>query len=82
MKERSSVIIATTVGIAVLFGLISKLLRQGSTARELRQIHKLVAKNLAEAEATHRTLRRARGAVNQIHQYLQPVTKGVKNPAS
>ena len=83
MKESSAVIIGTTVGIVVLFGLLSKLIRQGASAKEIRQIYKLVVKNLNETEATHRTLRRARGAVNQIHQYLAPgVTKGVENSAS
>jgi hypothetical protein len=81
MKERPPVIM-TTVGIAVLFGLIYKLLRQGASAKEIRQIHNIVEKNFAETQAMHRNLRRARGAVNQIHQYLEPVTKGVKKPAS
>jgi hypothetical protein len=82
MKDRP-VIIGTTVGIAVLFGLLCKLLRQGTSAREIRQIQNLVAKNLAETEAMHRILRRTRGAVNQIHQYIQPpVTKGLQKRPS
>ena len=83
MKERHPVVIGTTVGLAVLFGLIYRLVRQGASAKELRQIHNIVAKNLAETEAMHRALRRTRGAVNQIHQYTAPpVTKGVKKAAS
>ena len=82
MKE-STPIVVSTVSIAVLFGLLCKLVRQGASAKEIRQIHKIVAKNLAETEAMHHTLRRTRGAVNQMHQYIAPppVTKGVENPA-
>ena len=81
MKERPPVIMST-LGIAVLFGLIYKLCRQGATAQEIKLIANAVDKNLRETEAMHRTLRRTRGAVNQIHQYLEPhVTKGSKNPA-
>ena len=83
MKERTPVVIGTTVGLAVLFGLICRLFRRGASAKEIRQFHNLIAKNLAETEAMHRNLRRTRGAVNQIHQYMAPpVTKGVKKAAS
>jgi hypothetical protein len=82
MRERPPIII-TTVGVAVLFGLMCRLLRRGASASEIRQIHRLVAKNLAETEAVHRTLRRTRGAVNQMHQYVEPpVTKRSTKSAS
>jgi hypothetical protein len=32
--------------------------------------------NVAETHALHRTLRHQRGAINGIHRYLVPVTKG------
>lgn len=66
MKERSSVVI-TTIGVAVLIGLITKLLQRGASAKEIRQIHNIVAKNLTETKEVHRKLRRTRGAVNEIH---------------
>jgi hypothetical protein len=82
MKENRPIIM-TTLGLAVLFGLIYKLRQQGATAKEIKLIHNAVEKNIAETVAVHRTLRRTRGAVNQIHQYLEPpVTKGVKKAAS
>ncbi len=82
MKERPPVVM-TTLGLAVLFGLIHQLRQQHATAREIKLISTAVDKHLPETEAMHRTLRRTRGAVNQMHQYvLPPVTKGVKNPAS
>ena len=82
MKDHPPIVVST-VAIVVLFGLLCKLLRQGASNKEIRQIHNLVVKNLAETEAMHRNLRRTRGAVNQIHQYIEPpVTKGVKKAAS
>jgi hypothetical protein len=68
--------------IAVLSALVSKFLRQRASAKELRQIHNIVARNLSETEAMHRNLRRTRGAVNQLHQYVMPDPKGVKKAAS
>ena len=81
MKERLPVIM-TTVELAILFGLIYKLRQQGATSEQIKLIHQAVDKNLRETEELHRTLRRTRGAVNQIHQYLLPVQKGMKTPAS
>jgi hypothetical protein len=81
MKERSSVAI-TTLGAAVLFGLIYEFRRQRASATEIRQIHDIAARNLAQTEQVHRILRRTRGAVNDLHQYVMPETKGVKKAAS
>ena len=75
-------IIATALGVATQLGLLYKLRRQRASAKEIRQIHTIVARNLAETEAVHRNLRRTRGAVNQLHQYLMPDPKGVKKAAS
>jgi len=82
MKDRSSVLVITPIAIAALFGMICKLRKEGASAKEIKLIRQAVEKNLAETQAMHRNLRRQRGAVNQMHRYLVPVSKGVKNPAS
>ena len=50
--------------------------------KEIKLIRQAVEKNLAETQAMHHNLRRQRGAINQMHRYLIPSTKGVKNPTS
>ena len=82
MKERPAVLILTTVVVATLFGLIRRGVQQRAAESQLQQIRNTVEQNLAETRVMHRNLRRLRGAVNQIHQYLLPVPKGVKKPAS
>ena len=82
MKDRSSALIITPIAIAALFGMIYELRKQGASAKEIKLIHRAVEKNLAETKAMHHNLRRQRGAVNQMHRYLLPVTKGPGKPAS
>ena len=81
MKEKPPIVM-TTLGLAVLFGLLYQLRQQRASAREIKMICHAVEKNLAETVSVHHTLRRTRGAVNQLHQYVMPETKGVKNTAS
>jgi len=81
MKERLPIIM-DTVGLALLFGLIYKLRRQGDSAEEIKLVTKAIDKNLRETKEINHTLRRTRAAVNQIHQYLLPVQKGVKKPTA
>jgi hypothetical protein len=78
MKDRSFVLVITPLAIAALFAMIYELRQQGASAREIKLIRQAVEKNLAETHTMHRTLRCTRGAVNQIHQYINPVPKGVK----
>jgi len=82
MKDRTCVLLITPVAIAALFGMIYKCREQGAFTKEIKLIRQSVEKNLAEIQAIHHNLRRQRGAVNQMHQYLLPSQKGVKNTAS
>jgi hypothetical protein len=72
MKDRSSVLLITPLAIAAVFGLICKLRKQGASADKLKLIRQAVEKHLAETKAMHHTLRRQRGAINQLHQYIVP----------
>lgn len=85
MKEKPPIVM-TTLGLAVLFGLIYNLRRQRASAREIREIRNIAAKNLTETQEIHRTLRRTRGTLNQLHKYVMPdvlpVPKGAKKAAS
>ena len=79
MKECPAVALLTaTVAALALLAWTGK-----RRACQLQQIRTAVEQNLAETRLMHRPLRRMRGAVNQMHQYLNPpVPKGVKKPAS
>jgi len=82
MKGRSFDLVITPLAIAALFAMIYELRKQGASAKEIKLIRQVVEKNLAETQTMQGTLRRTRGAVNQIHQYIDPVPKGVKKAAS
>ena len=58
-----------------------KLRQHRPSAEVLGQIRDAVENNLAETRATHHTLRRQRGAINDIRNYSIPVSKGVRQPA-
>ena len=62
--------------IAGLAAWLCVLKRQGNSTTVLGEIRDSVKENLAETRALHHTLRRQRGAVNDIHRYLVPVSKG------
>ena len=70
-------LITTAAGLAALLALFSQLRRHRATARKIQLIHEAVEKNLQETLSVHRTLYRTRGAINQLHQYIDPVPKGV-----
>jgi type II secretory pathway pseudopilin PulG len=84
MKERPAVALLTAAAAAAtLFAWMRRRGRQRARDRQLQQIRTTVEQNFAETRLMHRHLRRLRGAVNQMHQYLNPpVPKGVKKPAS
>jgi hypothetical protein len=78
MKECPAVALLTAAAALALLAWTGK-----RRARQIRQIRTTVEQNLAETRLMHRHLRRLRGAVNQMHQYLNPpVPKRVKKPAS
>ena len=81
MKEKPPIVM-TTLGLATLFCVIYNLRQQRAWDTKIKMIYSTVEKNLAETVSVHHTLRRTRGAVNQLHQYVMPETKGVKNTAS
>jgi hypothetical protein len=54
--------------------------RGRASAETLGQIRDAVKNNLAETRRLHHTLRRQRGDINDIHDYLVPVSKGVRKP--
>ena len=64
---------AAIAGIAALLYAVT---RQRQSTDLLGDIHNCLEENVAETRALHRTLRRQRGAINDIHRYLVPVTKG------
>jgi hypothetical protein len=61
------------VGLAALFYAVKQHRR---SLLVLEQIRDSVQNNAIQTHALHRTLRRQRGAINDIHRYLLPVSKG------
>ena len=59
-----------------ILALLYSVTRQQRSTDLLGDIHNCMKENVAETRALHRTLRRQRGAINDIHRYLLPVTKG------
>jgi hypothetical protein len=47
----------------------------------LEQIRDRVQNNAIQTRVLHRTLRRQRGSINDIHRYLMPVSKGSEKAA-
>ena len=70
------------VAAATLFELLSTARRQHKADSQLRQIRDSLDQQLTETRIPARTLRRVRGAVKQMLQYLDPAPKRVKKPAS
>jgi hypothetical protein len=79
MNYRSAVLLLCPAAIAALLYAVH--LQSKSTAI-LGDIRDSVKETVAETRAVHRTLRRQRGAINGIHSYLVPVTKGAQKQAS
>ena len=77
MTFRSKVLLLCPVaaGLAALLYVAN---RQCKAITLLGDIRTGMKDNVAETHALHRTVRRQRGAINGIHRYLVPVTKGVE----
>jgi hypothetical protein len=82
MTYRSKVLLLCPAAIAGLATLLYAGLQQRKSTTVLGDIRNYVKENVAETRALHRTLRRQRGAINDIHRYLVPVTKGSSKHAS
>ena len=80
MTYRSNVLLLCPAAIAAVAALLYAVTRQRPSTDLLGDIHRYLKENVAETRALHRTLRRQRGAINDIHRYLIPVTKGVSKP--
>ena len=76
MTHRSTALLLCPVAVAGLAGLLYSLTRHRRSTAVLNEIHNSIKENVAETRALHRTLRRQRGAINGIHRYLVPVSKG------
>jgi hypothetical protein len=73
MNYRSTAMLPCPAANAVLVYAVTR--RRGSTA-VLADIRSTLKEELAETRALHRILRKQRGAINGIHQYIVPVSKG------
>jgi hypothetical protein len=81
-EQRASVLVITPFAIAVVFGMIYTLRKQGASAGEIKLIRQAVEKNFAEAKAMHHNLHRQRGIINDIHKQIVAVTKSFQKPAA
>jgi hypothetical protein len=77
MTDRSKVLLLCPAAIAAVAAVLYAVNRQRQSTDLLGDIHQSMKENVAETRALHRTLRHQRGAVNDIHRYLVPVTKRV-----
>jgi hypothetical protein len=77
MTYRSTVLLLCPAAIAGVAAWLRALKWQSQSTAVLREIRKSAKESVAETRALHRTLRRQRGAINDIHRYLVPVSKGV-----
>jgi len=75
MKDQRPILL-TTLALVVLLAKLYQLRRQGVSDKKLQKMHDLLIRNLAETGAIHRDLRRTRGTLNHLHQYVMPVQKG------
>lgn len=78
MNDRSNVLLLSSAVIAGVAALFCAARRLCWSTAALGEIRDSVKENLAETRTVHKLLRRQRGAINQMHQYLMPVPKGVK----
>jgi hypothetical protein len=62
--------------VAALAALLVALRRQRESTAALGEIGESMRDSVKETRALHNTLRRQRGAINDIHRYLIPVSKG------
>lgn len=65
------------VALTGLVALLYAINQHRRSALLLEQIRDSVQDNAIQTRALHRTLRRQRGAINDIHHYLLPVPKGL-----
>jgi hypothetical protein len=82
MTYRSKVLLLCPAAVAGLTALIYAANRHRKATALLSDIRNDLKENVAETRALHRTLRHQRGAINDIHRYLVPVTKGSSKHAS
>ena len=76
MTYGSKVLLLCPAAIAGIAALLYAVTRQRQSTDLLGDIHNCLEENVAETRALHRTLRRQRGAINDIRRYLVTVTKG------
>ena len=76
MTYGSKVLLLCPAAIAGVAALLCAVTQQRKSTAVLGEIRNCVKESVAETRALHRTLRRQRGAINDIHRYLVPVTKG------
>ena len=81
MNDRSTVLFLSSAGIAGLAALLCAAGWLRRSTAVLTEIRDSLREGVAEARALHHTLRRQRGAINDIHRYLIPVPKGDEKPA-
>jgi hypothetical protein len=75
MNYRSTVLLLCPA-VAGLAALLIALRRQRESSAALGEISQSLRESVIETRALHNTLRRQRGAINDIHRYLVPVSKG------
>ena len=83
MNERSPALFLYPAAIAGFAALLYAINRRRRSAAILVQIRDVLKQNIAETRALHRTLRRQRGAINDIRGYfIPPVSKRVGKAVS
>ena len=76
MTNRSIVFLLCPTAIASFAALLYPAERLRESHTLLGEIRDSFKESVAETHALHRTLRHQRGAINDIHRYLFPVSKG------
>ena len=76
MTYLSKVLLLCPAAVAGLAAQLYSTNLQRKATTLLGDIRKDMKDNVVETRALHRTLRHQRGAINDIHRYLVPVTKG------
>ena len=72
MNYRSKVLLLCPAAIAAVAALLCAVTQQRKSTAVLSDIRNCAKENVAETRALHHTLRRQRGAINDIHRYLLP----------
>jgi hypothetical protein len=77
MTHRTTALLLCPAAIGGLVALIYVLTRHREPSAILGEIRDSLKENVSETRALHHTLRRQRAAINGLHRYIVPVTKGV-----